>query len=147
MSNRPKPIELKLIEGNPGKRPLPDPIEKKYEGFDPPEWFDDNALDEWNRVLPELERMGVLDNLDRSLLIVYCSLYSEFVRAQAQSLQGELEMKQGAANWYSIAQKAADGMRKIAIEFGMSPASRCKLAGAKKEKEDEEWEELLSKQS
>jgi P27 family predicted phage terminase small subunit len=144
MSRKPKPIELKMIAGNPGRRPLPDPIDKEYSGFTMPDWFDEIARDEWARIIPELERMGVLDNVDEALIIAYCSSYSIFIKAQEKALNMEADFTPGAMNWHSVANKNFKIMKDICSEFGMSPSSRARIAPARQKKKDEEWEDLLS---
>ena len=55
-----KPTKLRILEGNPSKRPLP----KNEPEPDPtmpecPDWLMDDAKEEWNRVAPELHRIGL----------------------------------------------------------------------------------------
>jgi hypothetical protein len=71
---------LKLIKGNPGKRPLP----KDEPQPDPaipekPDYLDAEASKEWDRIVPELERLGLLTQLDRAMLVSYCQAWSAVV--------------------------------------------------------------------
>jgi len=60
-----KPTAIKILEGNPGKRPLnlnePKPLQIAPEC---PDWLLDEAKKEWKRLAPELERLGLLTILD-----------------------------------------------------------------------------------
>ena len=66
---KPKPTRLKVITGNPGKRPLnldepmPEPIVPDF----PPE-LSPAAQIEWHRLAGELGKLRVLTNLDRGRL-------------------------------------------------------------------------------
>lgn len=48
----------------------------------PPSWLDREAKAEWKRVVPELDRLGVLSRVDRAVLATYCSAWSKFVGAE-----------------------------------------------------------------
>lgn len=67
-----KPTHLKVIEGNPGKRklnrnePIPDPIAP-----DMPTYLTPYAQEEWQRVVPELEKLGLIGRVDQAALVVY----------------------------------------------------------------------------
>src|SRR5262245_52662786 len=48
---------------------------------DAPPWLDEVALAEWRRVVPMLEELKVLTELDRSMLADYCAAHSLAVSA------------------------------------------------------------------
>lgn len=58
---KPKPTALKILEGNPGKRPINEnePIPPKGT-VKCPTWLEPEAKKEWKRLAPSLEAMGVL---------------------------------------------------------------------------------------
>ena len=68
-----KPVELKLLEGNQGKRRLdkrpPGPGRRIPRR---PSWLSPEAREEWRRLAPELTRLGLLTLLDRAALTIYC---------------------------------------------------------------------------
>ncbi len=44
-----------------------------------PSWLDREGKAEWKRVVPELDRLGLLSKLDRAVLAAYCDVWSKFV--------------------------------------------------------------------
>ena len=62
---KPKPTALKMLEGNPGGRPL-NTKEPKPEKKAPrcPSWLEDEAKKEWKRMAKVLENMGLLTEMD-----------------------------------------------------------------------------------
>jgi P27 family predicted phage terminase small subunit len=85
----PTPLHLKLIKGNPGRRPLrpePEPaVEAKCP--DPPAFVTGYAADEYWRVAPELHRLNLLSVLDVMPLAAYCVAYSRW-RTAEEALAG-----------------------------------------------------------
>ena len=68
------PTHLRLLRGNPGKRPIkpePEPAvpDKPPE---PPNFLSDEAKNEWWRVAPELHALSLLTVLDVMPLAAYC---------------------------------------------------------------------------
>lgn len=135
MKRGPKPIPtaLKILNGNPGKRPInagePQPelaIPK------PPDHLDELALAEWERLTPELHRLGLVSRIDRGALACYCNAWSRWVRAEEHIREhGEIVQAPSGAPiqnpWLSIANRAFDQLKTLAADFGMSPASRVGL--------------------
>src|SRR5690349_7620654 len=74
---RPKPTRLKVLTGNPGKRPLnaaeltPEPAIP-----DCPAELGPVARREWDRLVVELASLRLLTNLDRAALAAYCGSYA-----------------------------------------------------------------------
>jgi P27 family predicted phage terminase small subunit len=151
---KPKPTALRVLQGNPGRRPLPKSEPKPLaRAPTAPEHLDDAARLEWDRLTPQLVRLGLLTELDRALLAGYCSAYSLWVHARGE-LRRELESAGGpfsateagylqASPWFRIAQNAAKEMRAFAVEFGLSPSSRTRTTAAQILADDDPAEELL----
>lgn len=108
------PTQLKILAGNPGKRPLnmnePQP---KKETPDCPLWFEGDAKYEWWRVVPELERLGLLTCVDGAILEAYCLVYAELM---ADAKAGK-----------SLKSTLVSQLRALASELGLSPVARTKL--------------------
>ena len=62
-----KPTRLRILEGNPSKRPLPN-NEPQPDPTMPecPDWLMADAKEEWHRVAPELHRIGLLTIVDQT---------------------------------------------------------------------------------
>jgi phage terminase small subunit len=74
---RPKPTHLKVLMGNPGKRPL-NANEPRPEVAIPdcPVELGEVARREWDRMAPQLASLRILTHLDRAALAAYCGAYS-----------------------------------------------------------------------
>ena len=119
MSQKPKPTQLRIIEGNRGHRPIPNNPQPKLVYEKPPKWLDREGRREWRRRGKELYNLGILTELDLSAFGAYCYWYSEFVQATDKSYKKE----------------AGHQMRMFMVEFGMTPSSRTKIHV--QEKDDE----------
>ena len=82
---RPTPTYLKLLRGNPGRRPInknePKPeIPAKQPA--PPAWLSAYALEEWQRLAPELWRINLLTKVDVAVFAMYCEAYARWRTAE-----------------------------------------------------------------
>ncbi len=80
---KPKPTPLKLLEGNPGKRPLPQG-EVRLASKAPrcPQWLEEDAKKEWKRMGKILEQMGILTEMDMTAFAGYCQAYARWKEAE-----------------------------------------------------------------
>jgi len=149
-SPRPKPTALKIIEGNPGKRPLNKNEPKPEIALVPcPDYLkeDDIAYEEWKRIVPELYKLGLLTNIDRAALELYCSQYSIY-RSALEAIKEKgittVNIRHGdkAHPATQVAREAAKIIKAIAIEFGLTPSSRGKIS-LPSGSIDDEFEKLL----
>ena len=151
--NKPKPTKLKILEGNPGKRPLNDKEpQPKVARPSCPSHLTDEAKAEWNRIIPELETLGLISQIDRAALAAYCQAYGRWVKAEKalKAIEDKFEnVNSGSGlcyqtsngNWVmqplvSVANKALEQMHKFLVEFGMTPASRTRISVNASEAED-----------
>ena len=130
---KPKPTALKVLEGNPGKRPLPTD-EPRPDGGLPrcPPHLKGEARREWRRMGRRLAECGILTSIDASILCLYCVAWGRHVEAEGhvQELGEIVRSPSGfpiANPWLSVANRAADDMRKALVELGMTPSSRTRL--------------------
>jgi phage terminase small subunit len=120
---RPEPTELKRLRGNPGKRRLNDSEPKSPSSLGPaPKWMSAEAKDRWKLVGQQLLNVGVLTELDHTLLEVLCVTYSQ---------------------WRNGDKGAARELRMQLVEFGMTPSSRSKLVVSSDKQEQDEFEQFL----
>jgi len=131
---KPRPTRLKVIEGNPGKRPL-NPHEPKPRSAIPtcPAHLNPSAKAEWKRLAHQLYNLGVLSHLDRAALAAYCQSYGRWVEAE-RKLAGTpaiIKMPSGYLQqnpWLTIATKQLELMHRYASDLGLSPAARPRLS-------------------
>lgn len=124
------PTAVKVMRGNPGKRPLND-AEPKPDATMPqcPRHLTTAARAEWHRVARKLHVVGVLTYVDRGILAAYCQAYGRWVEAEERvARDGTLVVTPNGyeqqSPWLGIANKAQDQMVRAARELGMTPASR-----------------------
>jgi P27 family predicted phage terminase small subunit len=131
---RPKPTRLKVLTGNPGKRPLND-AEPRPRAAIPhcPEELGETARREWNRLVGELASLRLLTNFDRAALAAYCGAYALWAEA-TQAIQKYGVMIKSPSGYpvqspyVSVANRQAEIMMRIASEFGFTPASRSRIS-------------------
>ena len=132
---RPKPTRLKMLTGNPGKRPLNED-EPKPEATIPdcPPELSPSARKEWDRLAEELGALRMLTNLDRAALAAYCTAYAIWASEANEAIQKYgvmIKSPQGfpiQSPYLSVANRQAEIMMRIASEFGFTPASRSRIA-------------------
>ena len=140
MGRKAKPLEMKLLDGNPGKQRLPKGIPSPPGDMpDIPVHLDEYGRQEWNRIADGLNVMGILRQVDQNVLGAYCASYSRWRHAEEElnklkkeSPLGALVLKTISGNWIQqpligIANKAAADMVRYAAEFGLTPAARASL--------------------
>lgn len=129
---KPTPTALRILQGNRQKRPLPKGEPQPMQMLPlPPSSLTGLALEEWNRLAPELHRIGVLTMVDRAALLKYCRFYARSEEAEEAAKELVTETPNGfvVQNPYiGIANRAAELMHKYMVELGLTPASRVKLA-------------------
>lgn len=148
---RPKPTALKAIEGNPGKRPLPENEPKFSTRTTCPTFLDDDAKSCWRRLYPKLLQSGVLKAVDRDVLAAYCSAYSTWKKADEFLKKQKSQVYKTASKvlkpWPQIAIRnaALDRMATYGAKLGIGPADRVRLAGIGKNEEEDPLKRLLEK--
>ena len=140
---RPKPTKLRVIEGNLGKRTFnqAEP-ELRVASADVPDGMSTGGAKEWNRIAGELCDLGLLTEVSRSVFRLYCEAIAEhdaasiFLRENGltyvvRDKDGEVRSV-GQFPQVAIARNAAERARKLAIEFGLTPAAASKVRVPKK---------------
>jgi P27 family predicted phage terminase small subunit len=146
----PKPTVIKILNGNPGKRPLPDnePQPAPATGLQPPGWLKGHAMAIWQEIVPELERLGLLTLLDRAAVLCYCQAWAEFLLS-TEVLEKDGRYVQrgtgGLASHPAIAQQrtAWRAIKDFSALFGLDPSSRSRISVPQKADEDDPMSEFL----
>jgi P27 family predicted phage terminase small subunit len=143
----PKPNAIKVLEGNPGKRALPDQPNVLPGAPDPPDSVqsDPVALAEWNRILPQLLDLGLVAKIDAASLAGYCLLISMAHKAsESIAKDGVLVVSPAGVKKNpacGLLLDALKGIKAFAVEFGLTPASRSRVSRADSANPDamEDW--------
>ena len=147
----PKPTALRSVEGRRGhqaaKKQEPDP--DYLDDLTPPAWLPKDARDVWNNVAPKLRKARILTVADVEMLAMGCVSIAQYRRAvrkagarmvidpakgaSASAEPGDdpaEEAPKGASlnAWVIIQSMTFKQAMKVFSEFGMSPASRTRLA-------------------
>lgn len=132
---KPQPTSLKVIRGNPGRRPLneSEPDHPAIESDCPDDLVDPVARAEWDRVTPQLIQCGQVTTMDRATLIGYCLKYAQWKALEAEARNHPFIVK--SPNGYPIpnpalgmANKVFSLMLKAAAELGITPSSRSRVS-------------------
>src|SRR5688572_6777848 len=133
----------------PGRVPLPDAVKRNRATLrkhrqnphapsarpgvpQPPKWLGPEALAEWKRIVPQLRLRGLLEVLDRALLVSYVTAWEELVVAQRELLeQGSTTVtSRGAIVAHPAlkrAQVARQQIHRFGLEFGVGPSARTRV--------------------
>jgi len=131
---KPKPTELKKLDGNPGKRPLakgePAPAMKKPTC---PAHLVGEARKEWNRMVKLLLALRLLTEIDRAALAGYCQAWARWIEAEEKIRTDGMTIETDKGNliqspYVGIANQSMKQMRAFLIEFGMTPSSRSRVS-------------------
>ena len=134
MPCKPKPTNLKILQGNPSGRPLNTREPKPKMGIPtPPDVLSKEALAEWDRLSPYLLRTGLITEADRAAFAAYCQAYGRWIEAErVVATQGECYTSDKGNivqnPWLWVANRALEQMYKFLGEFGLTPSSRSKLS-------------------
>ena len=136
---KPQPTSLRVLRGNPGRRPLPpgepkgiplesDAVPGELEG-------DAVAIREWQRMTPGLIATGHVAATDRQGLIVCCQRWSEYLTLHAAS-------RSDPSAWRTInqAHKACELLLRTLAELGLTPTSRTRVHALKAATPAAKWQ-------
>jgi len=129
----PKPTPLKILAGNPGRRPL-NTAEPKPDPTPPacPAWLDESARRIWRKLAPKLSRLGLFTSVDGETFAAYCQACAELAWA-TRKLKKEgrtLKLKSGYLQQHpavSMQRSAMHAVRQLGSLFGLDPSSRGRL--------------------
>lgn len=130
---KPKPTAVKLLEGNPGKRPInkreptPQKVAPKC-----PTWLNEEAKLEWDRLADKMMNLGTLTEMDMAAFAGYCQSYARWKEAEEFIEKHGTIVKTPSGYWQqvpqvSIAQTNLKIMLKFCSEFGLTPSSRSRM--------------------
>src|SRR5947199_8276110 len=130
----PKPTSIKRLEGNPGKRKLNE-LEPTPKAGAPecPDYLDEVARREWDRLTAILVSMKVLTEADYIALANLCQAYSTLMNAQKQMNKTGILYKSKTgyiqqSPLLGIIHTQTTIVNNLLREFGLTPSSRTRVA-------------------
>jgi len=158
MGRTPRPDEIKKLMGEPNKdRFNPNGPKPKPSRPTCPAHLSGSAKQEWKRIVPELETLNLLTQIDRAALAAYCEAYGRWVTAEKKLAElGKMSPQQMAYLYkttngnliinplLSVCNTAMAQMKSFLTEFGMTPASRTRISVAPSSKETDPMEALFN---
>lgn len=148
---KPKPTHLKIIEGNPGKRPLPkgEPRPDPTRAIVAPPVLGEAARALWDEMAPELIRLGVLTFVDAPSFAAYCRAWGVIVEAEvamarmaaADPVMGALVIRTAGGTpiqnpMLGIINRAWKDLVRYGAEFGLTPAARARITTQPQDEDD-----------
>lgn len=139
---KPTPTHLKLIRGNPGRRPV------SLDQFRPPaaiptcpRHLKGEARKEWLRVTKLLDACQMIAEVDRGALAMLCTCWGRHVNAEEMiekanaQAPGSFGLFVKSPNgmaiqspWLAVSNRSMEMYRGWCAEFGITPASRARVA-------------------
>ena len=134
----PKPTALKILAGNPSRRPLPKNEPQPQRGRpNCPQWLGKEAKATWKKLAPLLDNMGVLTLIDGNALTRYCVMFAEWrklwefiePRGTIYTLKAQGKLPAAVMTWPQVRTALALGeqLGKLEREFGLTPSARACL--------------------
>lgn len=124
MANPRTPTKLRILAGNPSKRPLPDNEPEFPTGtVEPPHWLGAEAQIIWRKLSGALLVNDMLNDANYDVLATYCDLVGDYIESR----------KAGEPPHLGTTQQ----IRLLAREFGFTPSSQAGVAMGRPKKEDD----------
>lgn len=143
------PVALRLLNNNPGRRYENEPELIAPSGIpEPPTILIEEAKQEWDRIAPSLEAMGVLSHLDLAALATYCQAYGRWIVAEKRAgssdaiilskgtkkADGTIENQEIIQNpLINAARRAMKDLTGRLNSLGLTPAIRAKFYSTEEE--------------
>ena len=130
---KPTPTNIKVLEGNPGKRKLNDKEPKPAKKAPScPKWLEPEAKREWRRLAKKMEALGILTEVDMAAFAGYCQAYARWKEAEERISDRGLVIRTPSGYpqqvpYISIAQQYLRLMNQFAEQFGLTPAARSRI--------------------
>jgi P27 family predicted phage terminase small subunit len=146
---KPKPTALRMLQGNPARKPLPKHEAKPPSGIpQAPKHLTPEAREHWDEVCEPLAKIGLLTVIDGEALAGYCESRAIYVEAKTRMIEEGISVT--SPNGYKIpspsfnvAMKAMKQMQSWLAEFGMTPSSRSRVRAGEPGEASDPFEDLL----
>jgi P27 family predicted phage terminase small subunit len=152
MAQKPTPTAIRLVKGNPGKRPMPK-NEPKFkmpkERIAPEEYLGKHAdimteyaRDAWDIITPDLHSAGVLTIGDYMACIGLCIALGDYIEARKYAAKSgrfivNEDKKPKTSPFVTRAAHAWESAYSMMAAFGMNPSDRTRIRSAIEAKTDD----------
>ena len=147
---KPEPTALKLIKGNPGKRPLNklEPVVTSNVSDEAPEWMTPRQAEDWKYHLSNCPS-GMVKTLDRNTLAHYIVAHDHWMDCVAKVRAFGLTVM--SPNGYPMTSPYSTDLKKysvltlrLAAELGFTPSSRSKISLDPEQIENDPWAKMAA---
>ena len=136
---RPKPTQLRKLNGNAGHRALPtgEPQPSTLSEAAPPEWLPEMGGQFWEELAPMLSSARVLTEFDRPALAALAAVYAlwrqsyDYLQSNGSWYEAETKTGETVARRHPASIEEAERwkrLRLMLVEFGLTPAGRSRVA-------------------
>lgn len=135
---KPKPTVMKLVQGNPGRRPInkDEPKPPSMDAACPAELTDPVSQREWaETIVPAIER-GQITSAERVMAIAHCELWATWRSQITDAARHPHVVATGANNYPTpnpargMANKTLQLLLKVDAELGLTPTSRTRVSAS-----------------
>lgn len=131
---KPMPTQLKVVNGNPGKRKLPDYRASRASRLRPPVKLTSDQQKIWAHSV-KYAPYGLLKNIDTALLYQYVVTRASFEEASLNYESGPKLIKTPnglpvISPWFYARNKQSQLMLSLASELGFTPSGRARLGAS-----------------
>jgi P27 family predicted phage terminase small subunit len=131
---KPKPVEVRRREGNPGRRPLPEPVLIGGRAAPRmPSYLPRRAKTAWRQIVPRLDEVGMLDRVDGPALEALCVQVAIMRQATAEIADLDSLVTLGSKGQpvphplLPVLASAQNAVRQWTERFGLDPSTRTRL--------------------
>lgn len=135
MGRKRTPTSLRVLRGNNHHRPLPENEPQPEAGAEMPPDLSEDAQAHWPKISTMLNEAGVLTHMDAIALGMFCETYAQWRQATDEVARRPIVKRKGVpyrSPFFPLVKETQDRMLKVMMEFGMTPASRTKVAAVRK---------------
>src|SRR5436190_22712494 len=156
---KPKPTQLKLLQGNPGCRPIREEVQPTVppDVPAPPAYLTGDARELWELRALELHTLGLLTTIDEEPFAILCQAYGRWRDAEralarlaaVDTQTSGLMIRTTGGNaiqnpLVGTANKAMRDFIRYAAEFGLTPSARARIAAGPTPQRASKFGDLLA---
>ncbi len=113
-----------------------------------PNWLDNIAKEEFERITNETGQIDILDNLDLGILAIYCNAYSSYLSVTKKIGKNFLNEKDGLNSLVLAQEKYVKQIMQCSTRLGLATTDRLKLiVPTKAETKENKFVELLKRKN